>query len=410
MAARITGGIVAVVSAILLVWVMVLSFGPEELVAPTVQVTASGSPAQKDRTTTGQVAREAHSRVQDILAARTQLMRDRSASGEDVFPPLSAGNFNIEMREAAPNRNITIGWAQNWPGEEMLGQRGDIAGISSLPYRGAAQFQQPGGRDWRRVHNDQVRYGGGWILFGTLLVLGAFLAARGRIKVAEGYDGRSILRFGAVERTTHWMTAASFIVMGVTGLIIIYGKPLLIPLMGETAFGDLAWWSVWLHMSFAIPFTLGILIMLVIWTTENVPKRVDWLWLKQGGGFLHDTPEHPPAEKFNAGQKLIFWLVVLSGLALLASGITLMFPFFWFGYDGMQLAQTSHAVIALLMIALILAHIYIGTIGMQGAIDAMWSGRVDWNWAKEHHSLWFRKITGQEPKYRASRQDVQPAE
>jgi formate dehydrogenase subunit gamma len=413
MSARIAGGIVAIISAIFLIWVMVISFGPEEFVAPTVKVTTSSNAAsaQQQQTTTGQAAGEADRRVQEILAARTRLMDDRTTTGEEAFPPLAAGNFNIDMSTAgAPNTRDPMAWEQNRPGDEMLGQRGDVTGVSSLPYKEAGQFQQPGGRDWRRVHNDQVRYGGGWVLFGTLVVLGAFLAARGRIKVAEGFDGRTLLRFGAFERANHWMTAGSFVLLGLTGLIIVYGKPLLIPLMGEAAFGDLAWWSVWLHMSFAIPFTFGIVGMIVVWISENLPTRVDWNWLKQGGGFLHDTPQHPPAYKFNAGQKLIFWLVVLSGMALLATGVTLMFPFYWFGYDGMQIAQTSHAVVALLMIALIFAHIYIGTIGMEGAFDAMWSGRVDWNWAKEHHSIWFRKITGQAPKYGPPREDAQPAE
>lgn len=145
--------------------------------------------------------------------------------------------------------------------------------------------------------------------------------------------------------------------------------------------------------------------MLGMWIAENMPTRADWEWIKQGGGFLRDTNEHPPAYKFNAGQKLLFWAITMSGIALLASGITLMFPFYWFGYDGMQIAQISHAAIALLLIGLIIAHVYIGTIGMQGAFDAMWSGNVDWNWAKEHHKLWFEKITG-----RKAKTDATPAE
>jgi formate dehydrogenase subunit gamma len=293
----------------------------------------------------------------------------------------------------------------------MLKERGDVKGDSSLPYREAASFQQPGGRDWRRVHNDQVRYGGGWLLFGTIFALAFFLLARGRIKVAEGFSGETVERFGATERTNHWMTATSFILMGLTGLVLIYGKPLLIPLIGEPAFGDVAYWSAWLHMSFAVPFVLGILIMIALWLVDNLPTRLDWEWLKRGGGFMRDDGHNPPARKFNAGQKIVFWGVTLGGLLMLASGLSLMFPFYWFGYDGMQTTQIVHACIALLMIALIFGHIYIGTIGMEGAIEAMWSGHVDRNWAKEHHSIWFERITGRRPRAReAADPHATPAE
>ena len=409
-APRIAGAIVAVVAALLLIWVAVISFGPEDMVAPTVQVTTGANQPADRSTTTGQDARAATTADKptpgEILAARTELMRDRTETGPKAFPPLAAGDFNIDMsRKGEPNTRDPRQWEQDRPDGAMLKERGNIAGISSLPYTEAASFEQSGGRTWRRAHNDQVRYGGGWIIFGIIFALAIFLAARGRIKVVEGFDGRTVVRFGGVERATHWMTAGSFIVMGITGLIITYGKPGLIPLIGEAAFGDVAFWSVWLHMAFAIPFTIGILIMLGMWIAENLPTRADWEWIRQGGGFLRDTKEHPPAYKFNAGQKLLFWAITMSGLALLASGVTLMFPFYWFGYDGMQIAQISHAAIALLLIGLIIAHIYIGTIGMQGAFDAMWSGNVDWNWAKEHHKLWFEKITG-----RKAETDATPAE
>jgi formate dehydrogenase subunit gamma len=412
-APRIAGAIVGVIAAALFIWVIVVSFGPEDIVAPTVQVTTGANQQAGQPATVGQAgnnqpanATGGQPTASQILAARTELLRDRTETGPKAFPPLAAGDFTIKMsRKGAPNTQDPRQWKQNKPAAGMLKERGNIAGISSLPYKEAASFQQPGGRTWRRAHNDQVRYGGGWIIFGIVMVLAIFLAARGRIKVAEGFDGRTIVRFNGVERATHWMTGISFTVMGITGLIILYGKPGLILIFGEAAFGDIAFWSAWLHMSFAIAFTIGILVMLGMWIADNLPTRADWEWIKQGGGFLRDTAQHPPAYKFNAGQKLLFWTITLSSLALLGTGITLMFPFFWAGYDGMQWVQISHAAIALLLIGLIIAHIYIGTIGMQGAFDAMWSGNVDWNWAKEHHKLWFEKITG-----RRAETDATPAE
>lgn len=146
-------------------------------------------------------------------------------------------------------------------------------------------------------------------------------------------------------------------------------------------------------MAFMLPFVLGVLIMAVLWLRQNLPSKVDWEWLKQGGVFLSDQGPNPPARRFNAGQKLIFSAVMLGGGLLILSGIGLMFPFFlWLDIQAMQWLQIGHAALGLIMIAVIIGHIYIGTAGMEGAFDAMWSGEVDRNWAEEHHNLWVRKL------------------
>jgi formate dehydrogenase subunit gamma len=346
-----------------------------------------------DNISSGRAARE--ERANAILAARTELMRFRTGTGEDAFPLGALERQRLALSPGTENApQLVQTWKQDRPiSNEQLGRTGDIVGISSLPYANAANLQQPGGRDWRRWHNDQVRYGGGWLIFGVVLTLALFLLWRGRIKIVEGYSGQIIERFNALERANHWLTASAFMLMAFTGLIILYGKPALIPLIGESAFGRVASASAWLHMASTVPFVIGILIMLALWLRDNMPTYLDWEWLKQGGGFLTDDGRNPPARKFNAGQKLVFWGVTLGGLAVLSSGLALMFPFYWFGYDGMQLAQVIHAVIGLCLIALIIGHIYIGTIGMQGAIDAMWRGDVDRNWAREHHKLWYDSIT-----------------
>ncbi len=123
-----------------------------------------------------------------------------------------------------------------------------------------------------------------------------------------------------------------------------------------------------------------------MWIAGNIPNAVDVEWLKQGGGIVGH--EHPPAYRFNAGQKMIYWIVVLGGGAMAASGYLLMFPFYVTDIAGMQIAQMVHGVVAVLFVAAMLGHIYIGTIGMEGAFEAMGDGTVDVNWAKEHHSLW----------------------
>lgn len=432
MAARIAGAIVALISAGFLAWVIYISFGPEAVVTPTAKVTHAQSSqaggqanpaavpdktlpltgAEQGASTTGAPASGASGApsVQDILAARTELMRDRTKTGTEAFPALAAGDFQINTgTPASGNPGDVQRWLADKPGGDLLKDRGRIVGDSSLPYKNAASFEQEQGRDWRRFHNDQVRYGGGWLIFGSIFALAFFLVIRGRVEVVEGFSGQKVLRFGGIERANHWMTATSFVLMGLTGLIILYGKPLLIPLIGEPNLGPVASWSAWLHMAFAVPFVLGILIMIGMWATENLPTMVDWIWLKQGGGMVIPG-KHPPAYKFNAGQKLLFWIQTLGGLALLASGLTLMFPFYWFGYTGMQIAQIFHAALALSMIAVIIAHAYIGTIGMEGAFDAMWEGTVDKNWAKEHHSLWFERITGRKARPIEEHPHAEPAE
>ena len=188
------------------------------------------------------------------------------------------------------------------------------------------------------------------------------------------------------------MTATAFIVLAITGLNFVFGKRLLMPLIGADAFASWSQWAKYVHDFFSWAFMLGILVMLVVWIRDNLPDRYDANWLKQGGGmFDKSNRTHPPAGRFNTGQKLMFWAVILGGAALSVTGIFLLFPFAFTDVNGMQLAQTIHAIVAALMVAVILAHIYIGTLGMEGAFEAMGSGTVDLNWAKEHHSAWVEK-------------------
>lgn len=131
---------------------------------------------------------------------------------------------------------------------------------------------------------------------------------------------------------------------------------------------------------------LGLVLMLLIWIKDNIPGGGDVAWFKAGGGLI--GKEHPAAGRFNGGQKMIFWTVILGGAALTITGLMLLFPFRWTGLEGLQLSNVIHGVVGMVMIAAMLAHIYIGSVGMEGAFDAMGSGEVDLNWAKEHHSLW----------------------
>src|SRR5262249_10404621 len=209
---------------------------------------------------------------------------------------------------------------------------------------------------------------------------------RGMVRIESGRSGRSIVRFNAFERFVHWMTATCFIVLALTGLNITFGKELLLPWLGPEAFTTWSQWAKYAHNYVSFPFTLGVVLIFLMWIAWNIPNRVDVEWLKEGGGIVGHT--HPLAYRFNAGQKMIYWIVVLGGGAVAATGYMLMFPFYLTDISGMQIVQVVHAVVALLFIAAMLGHIYMGTIGMQGAFEAMWDGTVDLNWAKEHHKLW----------------------
>jgi formate dehydrogenase subunit gamma len=160
-------------------------------------------------------------------------------------------------------------------------------------------------------------------------------------------------------------------------------------LIGPDAFATWSQWAKYAHNYLSFPFTLGVVIIFLMWLAGNIPNRVDVEWLKEGGGIVGHR--HPPAYRFNAGQKMIYWIVVLGGTAVAASGYLLMFPFYLTDISGMQIAQVVHGIVAVLFVAVMLAHIYIGTIGMEGAFEAMWDGTVDLNWAKEHHKLWLEQ-------------------
>ena len=161
--------------------------------------------------------------------------------------------------------------------------------------------------------------------------------------------------------------------------------------MGPEAFATMTQWGKYAHNFLSFPFTLGVVLTFLMWIGSNIPNRVDIEWIKQGGGMVGH--KHPPAGRFNAGQKLIYWVVVLGGGLVAASGYLLMFPFYGTNIFDMQIAQVVHAVVAVLFVAAMLVHIYMGTLGEEGAFEGMWDGTVDENWAKQHHRVWYEQET-----------------
>ena len=295
----------------------------------------------------------------------------------------------------------------------------------SIPDKKAGVMIQSEGENWRSARNGPVANFGGWVIVGMFVVLAFFFGLRGRIKIDSGFSGKLIQRFTRIELVGHWLTAGSFIVLGLTGLNIMYGR-YLFGRAGEGTgefsglhqfFAMVTYYGKLLHNYVAFAFMLGIVMIFVLWVRDNIPRAIDIKWLAVGGG-LFTKDVHPPARKFNAGQKFIFWVVVLGGASLSLSGLSLMFPFtigvfeptfkvlniFGLGLpaslsviEEMQLSQLWHAVVASVMIAIIVSHIYIGSLGMEGAWAAMGSGMVDENWAREHHGLWVAEMKGEAP-------------
>jgi formate dehydrogenase subunit gamma len=270
--------------------------------------------------------------------------------------------------------------------ETLLRQSPRIEGqIDQLDER-ARVLIQPVGRTWDHFHEVTLYWLGAIVILGTLAALAAAYFVLGRLRISAGRSGRKVLRFKAFERFGHWLTAVSFVVLGISGLNITFGKHLLLPLIGNDAFSAFSQAAKYAHNFTSFPFVLGLVLIVVMFIKDNIPEKSDIEWFKQGGGFIKS--KHAPARRFNAGEKLVFWGALGAGVAVSVSGYLLLFPFYITNIADMQIAQVVHSIFAILFVALILGHIYIGTLGMEGAFEAMWTGEVDFNWAKEHHDLW----------------------
>ncbi|MEM8633268.1 MAG: formate dehydrogenase subunit gamma [Pseudomonadota bacterium] len=287
-----------------------------------------------------------------------------------------------------------------------------VQGRISIPDELAAGLIKPANKGWAETHGGTVRTITLISVVGIVALLAVFYFIRGKIRIDAGPTTERILRFTSMERFAHWLMAISFVVLAITGLNLIFGRAVILPLFGEGVFGTLSAWGKVAHNYMGFAFMLGLLLSFIYWVVHNIPDKVDINWLKQGGG-LFTKGVHPPAKKFNAGQKGIFWSVTIGGAALSFTGVMLLFPELAGGEAGWQFYQVIHGIVAAVLTAIVVAHIYIGSVGMEGAFDAMGSGEVDLNWAKEHHSLWVDEVQGQQTDGTGAtggRPSTQPAE
>lgn len=363
----------------------------------------------QDATTPDRSATGGAQTLDDILARQRGEDVDNSFRSQATGDPDSAAGMAEQLG--------TLGGASD--PELWRALRFDTAEVrASNKGPAATVLIQDGGMRWLRFREGPLATYGAYLLIGTLVLLALFYLIRGRITIDGEKTGHKILRFKMIERFGHWLLAGSFILLGLTGLISLFGRKVLIPAFGHEAFAFLAVGSKWVHNNVSWAFMLGLVMVFVMWVIHNLPDRTDINWLLKGGGIF--SKGHPPAKKFNAGQKMIFWSVIVLGTSISVSGLSLLFPFeinmfaatfaklnalgisgaLGLGelrevlapHEEMQYAQLWHAMMSFLMMAVILAHIYIGTVGMEGAADAMTSGEVEEQWAREHHSLWVEEV------------------
>ena len=307
--------------------------------------------------------------------------------------PNYAKQSNAERAKVQPGNNAPM-WRQ-------VGQ--GVTGVTTLPYAQAPEagnliqgfVQYPGssltnaGEAWRQVRNNMIiPYGGSLILI-ALLALGLFYWRKGSIGLHGEETGKKIERFTYFERAAHWTNAIAFCALAISGLVMAFGKFFLLPIIGGSLFGWLTYALKNLHNFVGPLFAVSLLIVILTFVRDNLPSKEDLTWILKGGGLF--SGEEVPSHRFNAGEKVLFWGgVFVLGLIVVGSGLMLdkLIPGLMYYRETMQISHMTHAAAAMLMMAMFLGHIYMGTIGMKGAYKAMETGYVDETWAKEHHQLW----------------------
>jgi formate dehydrogenase subunit gamma len=320
------------------------------------------------------------------------------AASAAALPEPQPGDTNAQRARSQPGNDAPF-----WRG---VRRSGDAPGsVNNMPGGERGVLIQPfirypgtratnSGEAWREIHNWWIVPYGGALVFIVVLALGLYYWAKGPLGGHEPNTGRVIERFNYFERASHWSNAIAFVILAVSGLVIAFGKYLLLPILGVHLFGWLTWLLKTTHNFVGPLFAVSLVIVFLTFLRSEWPTRADFDWLRRGGGMFGRGGE-PPSHRFNAGEKLIFWGgVVALGAIVVVSGFVLdkVVPGLDLTRSDMQLAHIIHSVAAVLIIAMFLAHIYMGTIGMRGAYRAMKTGYVDEGWAREHHRLWYDDI------------------
>ncbi len=293
-------------------------------------------------------------------------------------------------------------------------ESGTQPGITTLP--GAEKgvliqpfVQYPGsrltsaGEAWRQVRNQWIIPYGGSLFLLVAVAIGLFYWRKGPMQGHTPDTGRLIERFTYLERVSHWTVAITFVILGVSGLVLAFGKYVLLPVLGGTLFGWLSYALKTAH-NFAGPlFSVALLVFIVFFVRDNLPKPGDLNWLSKAGGMF--SGKELPSHRFNAGEKFLFWGgVIVLGMLVSVSGLVLngLVPGVGVTRGEMQVAHMVHAIASVLMMTMFLGHIYMGSVGVKGAYQGMRTGYVDEAWAKDHHGYWHDDIkAGKIPAHRS---------
>lgn len=324
------------------------------------------------------------SRLFRLAALLAALGAAGAAWAQSADPSIQQQRERVEQQ---PGNNAPV-WRDVRSGESHY---------TSLPGREMGVLVQSAGDTWRRIRNGPVTFYGGWLVVVVALIIAALYAAKGPIKLHEKPTGRMIERFSVAERVAHWCMGISFVVLGISGLIMLFGKHVLLPVIGYTLFAWLTALAKNLHNFVGPFFIVSTVVFVLMFIRDNLFKAYDSQWFAKAWGFFM-RGEHIPSGRFNAGEKGWFWVgVVMLSVIVSWTGVILLFPNFDQTRATMQEAWIWHASASLIYIALSLGHIYMGTIGVEGAYGSMRNGSVDETWAKEHHELWYNEVKGAKP-------------
>ncbi len=266
----------------------------------------------------------------------------------------------------------------------------EINGTTRMQNPDAGVLINASGQEWREFRMEKLIPYSMLLLGGILLVLFLFRLIRGKMKLHAGRSGIKVPRFTPFQRLVHWSVAILFVVLGITGLILTFGRDGLIPIIGNEVFSWVAIIAKRIH-DFAGPvFAIMLIVMLFTFMKGNFAKLVDFKWMMKAGGLLGGG--HVSAGRYNAGEKAWYWFAMIAGVVVVGSGLILDFPIFGQERSFLELSHMTHAIAAVIMLAASFGHIYMGTVGVEGAFEAMQTGYCDSNWAKEHHDIWYEAM------------------
>ena len=339
---------------------------------------------------------KAHARLWGALllgAVLAMPLAGHAQQAPQTAPTKDAGKVPVAPQVEAPKpgkgSTAVPGW-NNPPAWETASERPQYA---SIPGVDTNRLIQGAGREWREFRNGPMTRYGGWLFAIAFVVLLLFFLWRGPIKVHGAPTGRLIERFNAVERTTHWVMAISFVLLALSGIVILWGKHIILPWLGYSGFSALTVFSKTMHNFVGPLFIFSIIVMALLFFRDNLFRSYDIAWMKRLGGMFDKSGTEVPSGRFNAGEKVVYWAGLLGlGTVVSVTGLILDFPNWNQAREVMQQANVVHAVAAVFFIALIMGHAYLGTIGMEGTYRAMRDGYVDEQWAREHHALWYEDV------------------